>query len=136
MFDDSKAKKIIETINAGGTGKLSRSQIVVGLVNLRVVFRDLGPDDHEEVDELVAWYKAARKDKTKEVMDKARLDEVSAELMAEFDRIRAEGDARAEARIAAEEAELARLEAEDRAVYDDDSDVYGEDESDEEGKEE
>jgi hypothetical protein len=120
MFDDHKAAKIIEKIENGGTGMLSRSQIVVGTVKLKAIFRDLGPDDREEVEDIVAWYKEARKDKTKELMDADRLHEVEDELKSELNELIAKGEEKAAERIAAEEKELAELEAEDEDSDSDD----------------
>ena len=93
MFDDMKTKGALKKIEEGGTAQLSRSMIVVGLVNLRAAFKPLKPEelkkmpdaDKKRANAIIDWYKDVREDKTKETYDKAKLDEVSKELLAQFE---------------------------------------------------
>lgn len=92
MFDDMKTKGALQKINAGGTAELSKSQIVLSLVNLNAVFKPMKRDDFKRmpkedkirVNAIMDWYKDLRADKTKETYDKAKLDEVSAQILAEL----------------------------------------------------
>ncbi len=92
MFDDMKTKGALQKINAGGTAELSKSQIVLSLVNLNAVFKPMRRDDFKKmpkedknrVNAIMDWYKDLRADKTKETYDKAKLDEVSAKILAEL----------------------------------------------------
>lgn len=92
MFDDMKTKGALQKINAGGTAELSKSQIILSLVNLNAVFKPMKrddfkrmpDDDRKRVNSIMDWYKDIRADKTKETYDKAKLDEVSAQILAEL----------------------------------------------------
>lgn len=93
MFDDMKTKGAIEKIEAGGTAKLSRSQIVLSCVNLRPVFAPLKnestlkampPEQKQKVMAIVDWYKDIRKDKAKEEYDQEKLDKVRKEILDEL----------------------------------------------------
>lgn len=92
MFDDMKTKGALKKINEGGTAELSKSQIVLSLVNLNAVFKPMKrddfkkmpKDDKKKVNAILDWYKELRSEKTKEVYDKEKLDEVSAQILAEL----------------------------------------------------
>lgn len=89
MFDDMKTKGALKKINEGGTAQLSKSQIVLSLVNLNAVFAPMKRDDFKKMpvedkkrtNAIIDWYKDLRSDKTKETYDKAKLDEVSKEIL-------------------------------------------------------
>lgn len=95
MFDDMKTKGALKKINEGGTAELSKSQIVLSLVNLNVVFRPykrndlkkMPAEDRRRMNAIIDWYKDLRADKSKETYDKAKLDEVSAEILGELKEI-------------------------------------------------
>ena len=95
MFDDMKTKGALKKINAGGTAELSKSQIVLSLVNLNVVFRPYKRDDFKKMpaedkkkmNAIIDWYKDLRADKVKETYDKAKLEEVSAEILGQLKEI-------------------------------------------------
>ena len=92
MFDDMKTKGAIKKINEGGTAELSKSQIVLSLVNLNAVFKPMKPEelkkmpkeDKKRTNAIIDWYKDLRSEKTKETYDKAKLDEVSKQIMDEL----------------------------------------------------
>ena len=92
MLDDMKTKGALQKINAGGTAELSKSQIVLSLVNLNTVFKPLKrndltrmpKEDRKIMNSIIDWYKDLRADKKKETYDKAKLDEVSAKILAEL----------------------------------------------------
>ena len=92
MFDDMKTKGALKKINEGGTAELSKSQIVLSLVNLNAVFKPLRRDDFTRMpkedkkimNSIIDWYKELRADKTKETYDKAKLDEVSKQILDEL----------------------------------------------------
>lgn len=89
MFDDMKTKGALKKINEGGTAQLSKSQIVLSLVNLNAVFAPMKRDDFKKMPKedkkrtnaIIDWYKDLRSEKTKETYDKAKLDEVSKEIL-------------------------------------------------------
>ena len=49
MFDDMKTKGALKKINEGGTAQLSKSQIVLSLVNLNAVFAPMKRDDFKKM---------------------------------------------------------------------------------------
>lgn len=89
MFDDMKTKGALKKINEGGTAELSKSQIILSLVNLNAVFTPMKQDDFKKMpaedkkraNAIIDWYKDIRSEKTKETYDKAKLDEVSKEIL-------------------------------------------------------
>lgn len=133
MFDDLKTKGQLKKIEEGGTGELSRSQIVVGLVNLRAIFKPMKTDDLKKMPEedkkranaIVDWYRALRKDRTKEVYDKEKLDAVSKELLDELEELK--GPSKEE--IEAELEEESKKDKDVKAAEDIDMDnFFGDDE--------
>ena len=92
MFDDMKTKGALKKINEGGTAQLSKSQIVLSLVTLNAVFRPMKPEelkkmpkeDKKRTNAIIDWYKDLRSEKTKETYDKAKLDEVSKQILDEL----------------------------------------------------
>ncbi len=95
MFDDMKTKGALQKIRSGGTAELSKSQIVLSLVNLNTVFKPLKRDDfkrmpkedRDKMNAIIDWYKDLRADKNKEVYDQAKLDEVSEQILSELKEI-------------------------------------------------
>ncbi len=118
MFDDMKTKGALQKINEGGTAELSRSQIVLSLVNLNAVFKPMKRDDfkrmptedRKRVNAITDWYKDLRNDKTKETYDKAKLDEVSAEILAELKELQGPTAEEIEADVRANDADVRQAE--------------------------
>ena len=119
MFDDMKTKGALQKINAGGTAELSKSQIVLSLVNLNAVFKPMRnesltkkmPEENKKrTNAIMDWYKDLRSDKTKETYDKAKLDEVSAQILAELKELQGPTKEEIEAEIIAEDEDVKAAE--------------------------
>ncbi len=119
MFDDMKTKGALQKINAGGTAELSKSQIVLSLVNLNAVFKPMRnesltkkmPEENKKrTNAIMDWYKDLRSDKTKETYDKAKLDEVSAQILAELKELQGPTKEEIEAEIKAEDEDVKAAE--------------------------
>ena len=119
MFDDMKTKGALQKINAGGTAELSKSQIVLSLVNLNAVFKPMRnesltkkmPEENKKrTNAIMDWYKDLRGDKTKETYDKAKLDEVSAQILAELKELQGPTKEEIEAEIKAEDEDVKAAE--------------------------
>ena len=118
MFDDMKTKGALQKINNGGTAELSKSQIVLSLVNLNAVFKPMKrddfkrmpKDDRHRVNAILDWYKDLRADKTKETYDKAKLDEVSAQILAELKELQGPTPEEIEAEVKANDEDVKQAE--------------------------
>ena len=119
MFDDMKTKGAIQKINAGGTAELSKSQIVLSLVNLNAAFKPMKnesltkkmpAENKKRVNAIMDWYKDLRADKTKETYDKAKLDEVSAQILAELKELQGPTQEEIEAEIKANDEDVKQAE--------------------------
>ena len=118
MFDDLKTKGALQKINSGGTAELSKSQIVLSLVNLNAVFKPMKRDDfkrmpdedRKRVNAIMDWYKDLRADKTKETYDKAKLDEVSAQILAELKELQGPTPEEIEAEVKANDEDVKQAE--------------------------
>lgn len=141
MFDDMKTKGALKKINEGGTAELSRSQIVLSLVNLNAVFKPLKRDDFKKMPKedkkrmnaIIDWYKDLRSEKTKETYDKAKLDEVSSKILAELKELQgpSEEELAAEAAArAAQDEDVKQAEKIDLDNFFDSDDQDEEEESD------
>ena len=141
MFDDMKTKGALQKINAGGTAELSKSQIVLSLVNLNAVFKPMKRDDfkrmpdedRKRVNAIMDWYKDLRADKTKETYDKAKLDEVSAQILAELKELQGPTPEEIEAEVKANDEDVKQAEKIDLDNFFDSED---ESEESEDGSEE
>lgn len=140
MFDDMKTKGALKKINEGGTAELSKSQIVLSLVNLNAVFRPMKPEemkkmpaeDKKRTNAIIEWYKELRSEKTKETYDKAKLDAVSKEILDQLDELK--GPSPEE--LAAQAAEAARNDEDVRQAEKIDLDnFFDSDDSDDEDPE-
>ena len=145
MFDDMKTKGALQKINAGGTAELSKSQIVLSLVNLNAVFKPLKNEsltkkmpgeNKKRVNAIMDWYKDLRSDKTKETYDKAKLDEVSAQILAELKELQGPTEEEIVADIKAHDADVRAAEKIDIDNFFDSDDSDDEEESDESDDEE
>ena len=119
MFDDMKTKGALKKINSGGTAELSKSQIVLSLVNLNAAFKPMKnesltkkmPEDNKKrVNAIMDWYKELRNDKTKETYDKAKLDEVSAQILAELKELQGPTAEEIEAEVKANDEDVRQAE--------------------------
>ena len=119
MFDDMKTKGALKKINEGGTAELSKSQLVLSLVNLNAAFKPMKnesltkkmPEDNKKrVNAIMEWYKDLRNDKTKETYDKAKLDEVSAQILAELKELQGPTEEEIEADIKAHDEDVKQAE--------------------------
>ena len=119
MFDDMKTKGALNKINSGGTAELSKSQIVLSLVNLNAAFKPMKnesltkkmPEDNKKrVNAIMDWYKDLRNDKTKETYDKAKLDEVSAQILAELKELQGPTAEEIEAEVKANDEDVRQAE--------------------------
>lgn len=138
MFDDMKTKGALQKINNGGTAELSKSQIVLSLVNLNAVFRPLRRDDFKKMpkedkkimNSIIDWYKDLRADKKKETYDKAKLDEVSQQILAELAELQGPTKEQIEEEIKANDEDVRQAEKIDIDNF------FGDDETEEESGEE
>ena len=138
MFDDMKTKGALQKINNGGTAELSKSQIVLSLVNLNAVFRPLRRDDFQKMpkedkkimNSIIDWYKDLRADKKKETYDKAKLDEVSQQILAELAELQGPTKEQIEEEIKANDEDVRQAEKIDIDNF------FGDDETEEESGEE
>ncbi len=138
MFDDMKTKGALQKINNGGTAELSKSQIVLSLVNLNAVFRPLRRDDFKKMpkedkkimNSIIDWYKDLRADKKKETYDKAKLDEVSQQILAELAELQGPTKEQIEEEIKANDEDVRQAEKIDIDNF------FGDDETEEEPGEE
>ena len=143
MFDDMKTKGALQKINAGGTAELSKSQIVLSLVNLNAVFKPLKNEsltkkmpgeNKKRVNAIMDWYKDLRSDKTKETYDKAKLDEVSAQILAELKELQGPTEEEIVADIKAHDADVRAAEKIDIDNFFDSDDSDDEEEGPEEAE--
>lgn len=74
----------ISVIQHGGTAKLSKSQIIVPMIDLRKVTAGL---DQETKLKVMNWYQSYRKDKAKEPYDPRKLAETMESIQKELDEI-------------------------------------------------
>lgn len=138
MFDDMKTKGALQKINNGGTAELSKSQIVLSLVNLNAVFRPLRRDDFKKMpkedkkimNSIIDWYKDLRADKKKETYDKAKLDEVSQQILAELAELQGPTKEQIEEEIKANDEDVRQAEKIDIDNF------FGDDETEEKSGEE
>ena len=138
MFDDMKTKGALQKINNGGTAELSKSQIVLSLVNLNAVFRPLRRDDFKKMpkedkkimNSIIDWYKDLRADKKKETYDKAKFDEVSQQILAELAELQGPTKEQIEEEIKANDEDVRQAEKIDIDNF------FGDDETEEESGEE
>lgn len=84
MFDDIKAIKEMQRIQAGGIAKLSKSQIIIGAFNLKDLVHGL---DKDTANKCIAFYDEMRKQKSKEMYDAVKLLAVVEEMQNSFDEI-------------------------------------------------
>ena len=145
MFDDMKTKGALKKINEGGTAELSKSQLVLSLVNLNAAFKPMKnesltkkmPEDNKKrVNAIMEWYKDLRNDKTKETYDKAKLDEVSAQILAELKELQGPTKEEIEADIKAHDEDVKQAEKIDLDNFFDSDDSEYEEESDDSGQDE
>lgn len=145
MFDDMKTKGALKKINEGGTAELSKSQLVLSLVNLNAAFKPMKnesltkkmPEDNKKrVNAIMEWYKDLRNDKTKETYDKAKLDEVSAQILAELKELQGPTEEEIEADIKAHDEDVKQAEKIDLDNFFDSDDSEYEEESDDSGQDE
>ncbi|MBR3146630.1 MAG: hypothetical protein IKF54_00640 [Eubacterium sp.] len=137
MFDDMKTKGALQKINNGGTAELSKSQIVLSLVNLNAVFRPLRRDDFKKMpkedkkimNSIIDWYKDLRADKKKETYDKAKLDEVSQKILAELAELQGPTKEQIEEEIKASDEDVKQAEKIDIDNFFGDDEVEPEEES-------
>ena len=141
MFDDMKTKGALKKINEGGTAELSKSQIVLSLVNLNAAFKPMKnesltkkmpQDDRKRVNAIMDWYKDLRSDKTKETYDKAKLDEVSAQILAELKELQGPTEEEITEEVRAHDKDIQQAEKIDIEHFFDSDDDEDEDEEDEE----
>lgn len=136
MFDDMKTKGALQKINAGGTAELSKSQIVLSLVNLNAVFKPLKrndlsrmpKEDKKIMNSIIDWYKDLRADKKKETYDKAKLDEVSQKILAELAELQGPTREQVEEEVKANDEDVKAAEKIDL------DDFFGDNEESEEGE--
>ncbi len=145
MFDDMKTKGALKKINEGGTAELSKSQLVLSLVNLNAAFKPMKnesltkkmPEDNKKrVNAIMEWYKDLRNDKTKETYDKDKLDEVSAQILAELKELQGPTEEEIEADIKAHDEDVKQAEKIDLDNFFDSDDSEYEEESDDSGQDE
>lgn len=147
MFDDMKTKGALKKINEGGTAELSKSQIVLSLVNLNAAFKPMKnesltkkmpEENRKRVNAIMDWYKDLRADKTKETYDKAKLDEVSAQILAELKELQGPTQEEIEAETKANDEDVKQAEKIDLDNFfesDDDDDSEDSDESNDDDSE-
>ena len=115
---------------------------MLSLVNLNAAFKPLKnesltkkmpADNKKRVNAILDWYKDLRGDKTKETYDKAKLDEVSAEILAQLKELQGPTKEEIEEEVKANDADVKAAEKIDLDNFFDSDDSDDPEDSDEPG---